>query len=98
MLKWSGSELGVFCDCPYFSDQGQICKHLWAAILAADEQGYLSDATAADKIFLDTDTLSDKVPDQDNDIPPDRMTIAQTSQVASPIKPPPPTWKTQLSH
>ncbi len=91
MLKWSGSKLAVFCDCPYFSDQGQICKHLWAAILAADEQGYLSDATAANKISLDTHTLSDQIADQDND-------IAQTSQVASPTKPQPPAWRTQLSH
>ena len=97
MLKWSGSKLAVFCDCPYFSDQGQICKHLWAAILAADEQGYLSDATAADKILLDTDTLSDQISERDNDILADRMTSAHTNRVAPPIKPPPPAWKTQLS-
>ena len=97
MLKWSGSKLAVFCDCPYFSDQGQICKHLWATILAADEQGYLSDATAAGKIRLDTDTLSDQIANEDNEIPPDRITIAQPRQVAPPIKPAASTWKTELS-
>lgn len=44
-LSLSGSTLHSSCECPYFHDQG-LCKHLWAAILAADEQGYLTDAAA----------------------------------------------------
>ena len=31
------------CDCPYF-EGGEQCKHLWAAILAADAGQYLLDA------------------------------------------------------
>ena len=26
------------CDCPYFTDRGEICKHIWAAIIEADER------------------------------------------------------------
>ena len=26
------------CDCPYFTDHAQVCKHIWAAVLEADER------------------------------------------------------------
>ena len=29
------------CDCPYFTDRSQICKHIWAAIIEADERSLL---------------------------------------------------------
>ncbi|HET9226184.1 MAG TPA: SNF2-related protein, partial [Thermoanaerobaculia bacterium] len=29
------------CSCPYFTDRGEICKHVWAALLAVDELGAL---------------------------------------------------------
>src|SRR6516162_5753262 len=46
-LDWSGDRLSVWCECPYFLDSGLPCKHLWAAMLAAEAQGYLSPAAAA---------------------------------------------------
>ena len=30
------------CDCPYFQDRFQVCKHVWAAVLAADSRGLLT--------------------------------------------------------
>ena len=45
-LTCSENGLGMACECPFYFDRGP-CKHIWAAILAADEQGYLSEATAA---------------------------------------------------
>ncbi len=30
------------CDCPYFTDRAMVCKHIWAAVLEADERGLLS--------------------------------------------------------
>ncbi len=47
-------ELRVECGCPYFEGDAGICKHLWAAFLAADAAGYLSTETA-----LSTDDLGD---------------------------------------
>ncbi|MGB8537200.1 MAG: SNF2-related protein, partial [Acidobacteriaceae bacterium] len=44
-LKWSNGALTVGCDCPFFEEHGNLCKHIWAAILEADEQGYLSEVT-----------------------------------------------------
>ena len=29
------------CNCPYYSDRADICKHIWATILAADAEGLL---------------------------------------------------------
>ncbi|HXG55496.1 MAG TPA: DEAD/DEAH box helicase [Vicinamibacterales bacterium] len=30
------------CDCPFFSEHHDICKHIWATILAADQGGMLA--------------------------------------------------------
>ena len=29
------------CDCPFFQDRFHVCKHIWAAVLAADSRGLL---------------------------------------------------------
>ena len=31
----------VSCDCPYFQDRLAACKHIWAALLAAEHNGLL---------------------------------------------------------
>src|SRR4029079_15720207 len=36
-----GSKLLASCTCPYFSPQGEPCKHLWATLLLADARGFL---------------------------------------------------------
>jgi superfamily II DNA or RNA helicase len=40
-LTWSNGKLAVRCDCPFFEEHGNLCKHLWATILEAEEQGHL---------------------------------------------------------
>lgn len=42
------------CGCPYFDREG-ACKHIWATILAAEKQGYLSSADAVQDLYLDDD-------------------------------------------
>jgi hypothetical protein len=37
-LTLDGTCLIVDCNCPYLDSVGGACKHIWAAILAADEQ------------------------------------------------------------
>src|ERR1700704_4541151 len=44
-MDFVGGTLHAQCDCPYFRG-GDLCKHLWATVLAADAQGYLSEASA----------------------------------------------------
>jgi hypothetical protein len=44
-MALSGAKLAVSCDCPYFESTG-LCKHIWAAILAADASKHMSAAKA----------------------------------------------------
>ena len=54
-LYWEDGQLSADCECEYFDSVGP-CKHLWATILAADAQGYLS-AAAASVLVLDCGVL-----------------------------------------
>jgi uncharacterized Zn finger protein len=56
-FAWRDDKLAVWCDCPHFVEQGVPCKHVWAAILAADQYQYLTAAASADKLILDLDAL-----------------------------------------
>ena len=37
-LRMRGSKLLASCTCPYFSPQGEPCKHLWATLLMAEAE------------------------------------------------------------
>jgi len=94
LLKVSGSKLSVSCTCPYFLGEGQNCKHIWASILTADEQGYLSDAAGGKP-----DTLGE----QSSGLFPAPIKLVRAAQAVTPIKPPlpppppaQPKWKTQM--
>src|SRR4051795_10666610 len=43
-LRMRGSKLLASCTCPYFSPQGEPCKHLWATLLLAESRGLLQSA------------------------------------------------------
>jgi superfamily II DNA or RNA helicase len=40
-VRLRGTKLLASCSCPYFSPQGEPCKHLWATLLLADARGFL---------------------------------------------------------
>ena len=40
-VRLRGSKLLASCTCPYFSPQGEPCKHLWATLLLAEARGLL---------------------------------------------------------
>jgi len=40
-LRMRGSKLLASCTCPYFSPQGEPCKHLWATLLLVESRGLL---------------------------------------------------------
>src|SRR3954469_20347878 len=46
-VRLRGMKLLASCSCPYFSPQGEPCKHLWATLLLADARGFLQTAPAA---------------------------------------------------
>src|SRR5258708_11976081 len=55
-LDWEDGVLAASCDCAHF--ESEPCKHLWAAILAADARGYLSAVSAPD-VILDCGGVDD---------------------------------------
>jgi superfamily II DNA or RNA helicase len=48
-LTLDASRLDVSCTCPYFLDVGEPCKHVWAAILDADQHHVMS---APERLWL----------------------------------------------
>src|SRR3984957_15220340 len=98
MLQWTGSQLAVLCECPYFVDQAKPCKHLWAAVLAADEAKHLSDAASSTRLTLDMDTLLDQFAALDGAaVAAKPASLHRQSRPA--FKPPlqPAAWKKQMS-
>jgi SNF2-related domain/Helicase conserved C-terminal domain/SWIM zinc finger len=94
LLKFSGNKLAASCTCPHFLDHGQACKHLWAAILTADEQNYLADAVSAKGI---THNPGQRAGEQSSDLPPAPVIITPARPAVTPNKPPPPPgWKIQM--
>jgi superfamily II DNA or RNA helicase len=101
LLQWTKGQLAVLCECPYFVDQAEPCKHLWAAVLAADAENYLSDAAKERELTLDIDSLLDgfAAPDAAPDaVPAAKPASVQRRPPANfPPPPQPAAWKKQLS-
>lgn len=56
-LTFGDGTLSVWCDCSQFVENAVPCEHLWACILAADEQRHLSAARSAADLVFDCDRL-----------------------------------------
>src|SRR5260370_19720663 len=86
-LGWEDGVLSASCDCAHFGSAP--CKHLWAAILAADARGYLSAVSSAD-VILDCGGVEDE--DGRNA----RFSNSKRPPIAAPKPPPPPAWKNHI--
>lgn len=53
-LRVTITGLAVSCSCPWFKDTRSVCKHVWAAIVAADRQRYLSLLSDVDYPTIET--------------------------------------------
>src|SRR4051812_7069667 len=43
LMRESGTDrFTASCECPYYADRAEICKHIWAALLEADQRGLLA--------------------------------------------------------
>jgi hypothetical protein len=40
-INWEAESCACECNCPFFRDRGEYCKHIWATLLAADADGKL---------------------------------------------------------
>src|ERR1700722_18641608 len=43
-VEWDGSQYSYSCTCPRFQQHEDLCKHIWATLLAADAKGILPGA------------------------------------------------------
>jgi hypothetical protein len=106
-FAWRDDKLAVWCDCPHFVEQGVPCKHVWAAILAADQHQYLTAAASADKLILDLDALGvdgldgldyfdddEELYEEDGTEP--VLSSRAPAVVRNPAKLKPPDWRRQL--
>ena len=74
------------CDCPFAWDRVEVCKHIWATVLAADSRGLVppsSDHAWMDVVPSDADSL---------------ITLPKAPAFARPQPPPPPArWEQVLN-
>lgn len=96
-IRVDGEAITAFCECPHYMDDGQICKHIWAVLLAAQDANHLGriasrwnprlehglDAMLDDELGQDAGAESDK-----------RAAPAQTTKTAPPRVEP---WKADFS-
>ncbi len=52
-LSRDGDTFFASCQCPYFADRQDFCKHIWAVVLAADAEGLLLDEPITDEACLE---------------------------------------------
>lgn len=62
-----GANLQACCDCPYFEGNDDFCKHIWAVLLTAEEEGYLMDGgSPPTSLMFHPD--ADEIYDEDEEI------------------------------
>ena len=51
------ARIAASCSCPYATEQLQPCKHVWATLIIADQQGYLVGNRAITTVTATLDPL-----------------------------------------
>ncbi len=88
LLRESGTDrFTASCECPYYTDRSEICKHIWAALLEADRRGLL----AGDGTILPGATL-----EPEYRVAPDQLT-ALTTAPATAARSAKPAWERFLT-
>ena len=106
-LAVEDDRLVVYCTCPYYADHGP-CKHLYAAIRAAEDQRYLEPPPGVRRLpvsFAEEDpdyenALGDRLDfdfDEDYGYGPDAPDRIPAKPTKRPAKPKAPTWKDLLT-
>jgi superfamily II DNA or RNA helicase len=106
-LEREREDLVFSCDCPYFEDHFEVCKHVWAVLLEMEKKGFLLSwgangpsnlvSTGSDDYFFDQDP-----DDFDNEEEDERITAPPTGIKHSPSEkhltsPPTRGWQQLLS-
>jgi len=99
-LYWTDGRLIVSCDCNGPVERGVPCQHLWAAILAADAKGHLSEVVSATEVMLDMDDFFDEIPEYlDGRVSqsPAAFPVPKKSEAAAMPSRKPADWKRRIS-
>jgi superfamily II DNA or RNA helicase len=76
------------CSCPYADSEGELCKHIWAVLLACDAKGYLLGDGLRPGLYAELAGYDEE--EHDVAIP------LFKSPTAKPCKEHPPAWKSAL--
>ena len=98
-IEPAGKRLRVSCTCPHFADHLQICKHIWATILAAETEGMSIIEPGIPPGSIEIDFLADPYDIDDDDLPgglDDWQPPAPTSLRKLPQPSAAPAWQTLL--
>jgi len=97
LMRWTDERLEVFCNCAFFIDNDQPCKHLWAVLLAADAEQYLSSVAELKFPVIDTTAILEHSIDQAPLAIYDELLPISRPKATPPRPPQPAAWKKQLS-
>jgi superfamily II DNA or RNA helicase len=87
-LRRDGDAIVASCECPHFADRSDVCKHVWAVILAADASGFLiGDTPFNEDTYLEPDYRSARSAAQS-------LPVRESSAAAAPPREP---WRRFLS-
>lgn len=64
-LALKGRTVTASCTCPFIDEYGEVCKHIWATILAADARHFAARESAAGRLRL----VLEGIEEEDDDEP-----------------------------
>jgi len=95
-LRLSEGDLRVDCTCPYFDSEYENCKHIWAAMAAAERDGHLSALMYVPNARLLDDALDEEAAFDLEDNP-DAGESPRRGALSSPYTDREPAWKSQMT-
>ena len=73
-LERDGNAVIFSCDCPYFEDHREVCKHVWATLLQLEKLGHLQEWNASfPEELIATDSDDDLDDDYIDDLDPEEV-------------------------
>jgi superfamily II DNA or RNA helicase len=100
VLALEGRGAYVSCTCPYATDHGLTCEHIWAALLAAEGRGFGAGATLNQLVIEESDPDDADDPHEDDayyDDLPARHPRPYPPTPPRPARPAAADWKNQLA-
>jgi superfamily II DNA or RNA helicase len=99
LLRRDDKKLWASCTCPYASDRDEVCKHIWATILAADKRGGLCGpgSSLPNSLFIDGIDWKDKKGKEDDKDGDRASSPPAPPPVSVPPAPRAPAWRELLA-